>query len=131
MFIVPRSSTVAELAMSAKFKTFSFPVIKSYSVVSVFRSSVIPRFPVSQFFHNAATKLLWLFLQPLFYSLRPLFVQPKPLTMLRSEPVLPAFLAAAEYVIAVNILRLCVSAATAAVKFKVSLFCEQWILVHK
>ena len=84
-----------------------------------------------KFFHNTATKLLWLFLQPLFYSLRPLFVRPKPLTMLRLEPVLPAFLAAAEYVIAVNILRLCVSAATAAVKFKVSLFCEQWILVHK
>ena len=34
-------------AMSAKFKAFSFPVIKSYSVVPVFRSSVIPRFPVS------------------------------------------------------------------------------------
>ena len=33
--------------MSAKFKAFSFPVIKSYSVVPVFRSSVIPRFPVS------------------------------------------------------------------------------------
>lgn len=31
--------------------------------------------------------------------------------MLRSEPVLPAFLAPAEYVVAVNILRLCVSAA--------------------
>ena len=45
------TTTVAELAiardMSAKFKAFSFPVIKSYSVVSVFRSSVIPRFPVS------------------------------------------------------------------------------------
>ena len=35
-------------AMSAKFKAFSFPVIKSYSVVPVFRSSVIPRFPVSR-----------------------------------------------------------------------------------
>ena len=34
-------------AMSAKFKAFSFPVIKSYSVVPVFRSSVIPHFPVS------------------------------------------------------------------------------------
>ena len=40
--------------MSAKFKAFSFPVIKSYSVVPVFRSSVIPffrysaRFPVSR-----------------------------------------------------------------------------------
>ena len=32
--------------MSAKFKAFSFPVIKSYSV-PVFRSSVIPHFPVS------------------------------------------------------------------------------------
>ena len=42
---------MAELAiardMSAKFKAFSFPVIKSYSVVPVFRSSIIPRFPVS------------------------------------------------------------------------------------
>ena len=35
-------------AMSAKFKAFSFPLIKSYSVVPVFCSSVIPRFPVSQ-----------------------------------------------------------------------------------
>ena len=49
---VHSSSTVAEAtsldAMSAKFKAFSFPVIKSYSVVPVFRSSVIPRFPVSR-----------------------------------------------------------------------------------
>ena len=49
MFIVPRSSTVAELAiardMSAKFKAFSFPVIKSYSVVSVFRSSAFSSIP--------------------------------------------------------------------------------------
>lgn len=35
-----------------------------------------------KFFHNTATKLLWLFLQPLFYSLRPLFIRPKPLTKL-------------------------------------------------
>ena len=34
-------------AVSAKFKAFLFPVIESYSVVPVFRSSVIPRFPVS------------------------------------------------------------------------------------
>ena len=52
---VHSSSTVAELprwmaiahAMSAKFEVFSFPVIKSYSIVPVFRSFVIPRFPVS------------------------------------------------------------------------------------
>ena len=54
MFIVPlqwqrlpRWMHIAR-AMSAKFKAFSFPVIKSYSVVPVFRSSVIPRFPVSR-----------------------------------------------------------------------------------
>ena len=35
-------------AVSAKFKAFLFPVIESYSVVPVFRSSVIPRFPVSR-----------------------------------------------------------------------------------
>ena len=43
---------MAELAiardMSAKFKAFSFPVIKSYSVVPVFRSSVLPLFRVFQ-----------------------------------------------------------------------------------
>ena len=38
--------------MSAKFKAFSFPVIKSYSIVPVFRSSVIPRFPVSLSTHR-------------------------------------------------------------------------------
>ena len=53
MFIVPlqwqryRAGSSIAHAMSAKFKAFSFPVIKSYSVVPVFRSSVIPRFPVS------------------------------------------------------------------------------------
>ena len=53
MFIVPlqwqsyRAGSSIARAMSAQFKAFSFPVIKSYSVVPVFRSSVIPRFPVS------------------------------------------------------------------------------------
>ena len=41
-----RARSIAH-AMSAKFKAFSFLVIKSYSVVPVFRSSVIPHFPVS------------------------------------------------------------------------------------
>jgi len=31
-----------------------------------------------KFFHNTATKILWLFLQPLFYALRPMAVNPKP-----------------------------------------------------
>ena len=45
---LPRWMAIAR-AMSAKFKAFSFPVslIKSYSVVPSFRSSVILRFPVS------------------------------------------------------------------------------------
>ena len=32
------------------------------------------------FFHSTPRKVLWCFLQPLFYSLRPLFVNPKPPT---------------------------------------------------
>ncbi|XP_065883590.1 sphingolipid delta(4)-desaturase DES1-like [Dysidea avara] len=31
-----------------------------------------------KFFHNTATKIVWMFLQPLFYSLRPMVVRPKP-----------------------------------------------------
>ena len=31
-----------------------------------------------KFFVNTATKLLWVILQPLFYSIRPFFVRPKP-----------------------------------------------------
>ena len=49
-----RARSIAH-AMSAKFKAFSFLVIKSYSVVPVFRSSVIPHFPVS---HNIKCKKL-------------------------------------------------------------------------
>lgn len=30
-----------------------------------------------RFFHNAPRKALWMFLQPAFYALRPLFVKPK------------------------------------------------------
>jgi sphingolipid delta-4 desaturase len=33
-------------------------------------------------FHTTFTKLIWLLLQPLFYTLRPLFLRPKPVTML-------------------------------------------------
>lgn len=33
-------------------------------------------------FHNTFTKLIWVILQPLFYSFRPLFVHPKPLEKL-------------------------------------------------
>ena len=65
---VHSSSTVAELprwmaiarAVSAKFKPFLFLVIKSYSVVLVFRSSVIPRFPVSRI-HPARLSISILF----------------------------------------------------------------------
>lgn len=35
-----------------------------------------------KFFHNVATKLLWITLQPLFYAFRPLVIRPKPLTRL-------------------------------------------------
>lgn len=31
-----------------------------------------------KFFHNTPLKILWLFLQPLFYTFRPFFVRPKP-----------------------------------------------------
>ncbi len=34
------------------------------------------------FFHSPITKVLWVFLQPLFYSLRPFVVRPKPPTRL-------------------------------------------------
>lgn len=35
-----------------------------------------------RFFHNTFTKIIWLFLQPFFYALRPTFVRPKPPTRL-------------------------------------------------
>lgn len=35
-----------------------------------------------RFFQHTGTKLVWLFLQPYFYAFRPLFIRPKPLTML-------------------------------------------------
>ncbi len=35
-----------------------------------------------KFFHSAPTKMLWVFLQPFFYSLRPMVVRPKPPTKL-------------------------------------------------
>ena len=35
-----------------------------------------------RFFHNTFTKIIWLFLQPFFYSLRPFIVRPKPPTRL-------------------------------------------------
>ena len=58
---VHSSSKVAELphwmpiahAMLAKFKAFSFPVIKSYSDVPVFHSSIIQCFPVSPLEHTS------------------------------------------------------------------------------
>ena len=36
----------------------------------------------ARLFYNAPTKMLWLFLQPVFYALRPLIVRPKPPTNL-------------------------------------------------
>ncbi|KAL8564284.1 hypothetical protein ACOMHN_050895 [Nucella lapillus] len=35
-----------------------------------------------RFFQHTFSKLVWLFLQPYFYAFRPLFVRPKPLTVL-------------------------------------------------
>ena len=37
-----------------------------------------------KFFHHTFTKLVWLFLQPYFYAFRPLFVRPKPMTVLEA-----------------------------------------------
>lgn len=37
-----------------------------------------------KFFHNTFTKIIWLFLQPAFYALRPLVVRPKPITRLEA-----------------------------------------------
>ena len=52
-------------AVSAKFKAFLFPVIESYSVVPVFRSSVIPFFRYSAFssIPVAAYELMFVALQ--------------------------------------------------------------------
>ena len=62
---LPRWMAIAR-AMSAKFKAFSFPVIKSYSVVPLFRCSVVPLFRCS--------------VVPLFRcSVVPLFRCPDPL----------------------------------------------------
>ncbi|KAM9113143.1 sphingolipid delta(4)-desaturase/C4-monooxygenase DES2-like [Pangshura tecta] len=42
----------------------------------------IPTAFEGRFFHSPARKILWLFLQPVFYVLRPLYVNPKPFTAL-------------------------------------------------
>ncbi|KAK7468211.1 hypothetical protein BaRGS_00036572 [Batillaria attramentaria] len=42
----------------------------------------IPSKIEGRLFCNTFTKLIWLFLQPYFYTLRPLFMRPKPLTLL-------------------------------------------------
>ena len=41
-----------------------------------------------RFFQHTLTKLIWLFFQPYFYALRPLFIRPKPLTGLEIMNVL-------------------------------------------
>lgn len=38
----------------------------------------IPHRMEAAFFKYTLGKLVWMFLQPFFYALRPLFVQPKP-----------------------------------------------------
>lgn len=42
----------------------------------------IPSRLETKFFFNSCTKLLWLFLQPAFYALRPFFINPKPMSFL-------------------------------------------------
>lgn len=42
----------------------------------------IPSHLEGYLFYNTFTKLIWVFLQPLFYSFRPLFVHPKPVETL-------------------------------------------------
>ena len=42
----------------------------------------LPRDWEGRFFRTTATKLLWLLLQPLLHSLRPLFTKPKPISKL-------------------------------------------------
>ena len=42
----------------------------------------IPSRIEAKLFCTSGTKFLWLFLQPLFYALRPLFLRPKPFTLL-------------------------------------------------
>ncbi|MBN3270493.1 DEGS1 desaturase, partial [Polyodon spathula] len=45
------------------------------------------------FFCSPARKLVWLFLQPLFYALRPLYVNPKPITRLEISNAVVQFMA--------------------------------------
>ena len=42
----------------------------------------IPSQLEAKLFHNTASKFLWVMLQPFFYALRPLFLRPKPFSML-------------------------------------------------
>jgi len=42
----------------------------------------IPSRMEGKLFSRPATKLLWVFLQPLFYAIRPLCLRPKPITSL-------------------------------------------------
>ncbi|CAK9301225.1 unnamed protein product [Gordionus sp. m RMFG-2023] len=44
----------------------------------------IPSLLETRLFANTFTKLIWLFLQPLFYALRPILTRPKPLTLLEA-----------------------------------------------
>ena len=42
----------------------------------------IPSRLEGRLFYNTSTKLLWVILQPFFYTLRPVLVRPKPITRL-------------------------------------------------
>jgi len=42
----------------------------------------IPSRLEGRLFYNTFTKLLWVILQPFFYTLRPVLVRPKPITRL-------------------------------------------------
>ena len=52
----------------------------------------IPSKYEAQLFKYTFGKLIWMFLQPFFYALRPLFIQPKPPTLNEVSLVINLFL---------------------------------------